>query len=165
MTTSSPLKVLCVGAGNMGRSHALAYHNIPEFEIAGIVTRSAGSREALNEELGGGYACFGDFHEALAKTSPDVVSISTYPDTHAEYAKNIIVGFARIDGVHLEPVGVDALLEQGQHDRVHVLTAAAPQNHDALRTLEELLRPREPRLIQRPALCRLARLFRPSPTR
>ena len=71
----------------MGRSHALAYHNIPEFEIAGIVTRSAGSREALNEELGGGYACFGDFHEALAATSPDVVSISTYPDTHAEFAK------------------------------------------------------------------------------
>lgn len=70
----------------MGRSHALAYHQIEGFEICGIVTRSAGSRDALNEELGGGYAGFGDFYEALEATKPDAVSISTYPDTHAEYA-------------------------------------------------------------------------------
>ncbi len=79
-------KILCVGAGNMGRSHALAYHNIPEFEIAGIVTRSATSREKLNAELGGGYALFSDFYEALEQTKPDAVSISTYPDTHAAFA-------------------------------------------------------------------------------
>lgn len=79
--------ILCVGAGNMGRSHALAYHNIPEFDIVGICTRSASSREALNEELGGGYELFGDFYEALEKTKPDAVSISTYPDTHAPFAK------------------------------------------------------------------------------
>ncbi len=79
-------KILCVGAGNMGRSHALAYHNIPEFEICGIVTRSHSSREKLNTELGGGYSLFGDFYEALKKTKPDAVSISTYPDTHAEFA-------------------------------------------------------------------------------
>ena len=70
----------------MGRSHALAYHRIEGFGICGIVTRSAGSREALNEELGGGYRLFGDFHEALAATKPDAVSISTYPDTHAGFA-------------------------------------------------------------------------------
>ncbi|MGJ8657260.1 MAG: Gfo/Idh/MocA family protein [Akkermansiaceae bacterium] len=79
--------ILCVGAGNMGRSHALAYHNIPEFNIAGIVTRSAASREKLNEELGGGYDLFSDFYEALEQTKPDAVSISTYPDTHAAFAK------------------------------------------------------------------------------
>lgn len=71
----------------MGRSHALAYHNIPEFNIAGIVTRSAASREKLNEELGGGYDLFSDFYEALEQTKPDAVSISTYPDTHAAFAK------------------------------------------------------------------------------
>lgn len=70
----------------MGRSHALAYHNIPGFEIAGICTRSAASREKLNAELGGGYALFDDFYQALAETGPDAVSISTYPDTHAPYA-------------------------------------------------------------------------------
>jgi predicted dehydrogenase len=71
----------------MGRSHALAYHRIPGFEICGIVTRSAESRAALNAELGGGYPTFSDFHEALRVTKPDAVSISTYPDTHAEYAE------------------------------------------------------------------------------
>ena len=90
------LKVLCVGAGHMGRSHALAYHKIPEFEIVGIVTRSPESRAALNAELGGGYAEFGDYEEALAATRPDVVAISTYPDTHRAYA---IAAFAA--GAHV----------------------------------------------------------------
>ncbi len=70
----------------MGRAHALAYHRISKFEIAGIVTRSAASRGKLNRELGGGYAEFGDFEAALAATRPEVVSLSTYPDTHAVYA-------------------------------------------------------------------------------
>ena len=83
---SKPIRVLCVGAGNMGRSHALAYHRLPGFEIVGLVTRSAESRRKLNQELGGAYAEFGDFHEALKATRPDAVSISSYPDTHAEYA-------------------------------------------------------------------------------
>jgi len=51
---SEKLKVLCVGAGHMGRSHALAYHRIEDYGIVGIVTRSPESRGALNEELGGG---------------------------------------------------------------------------------------------------------------
>ncbi len=80
------IRILCAGAGNMGRSHALAYHQIDGFQIVGIVTRSVGSREKLDKELGGGHAGFSDFHEALRETKPDAVSISTYPDTHAEYA-------------------------------------------------------------------------------
>jgi len=70
----------------MGRSHALAYHQIEDYEIVGLVTRSPESRGALNKELGGGYAEFGDYAEALAATKPDVVAISTYPDTHKDYA-------------------------------------------------------------------------------
>ncbi len=81
-----PIRVLCVGAGHMGRSHALAYHQLEGFSICGLVTRSASSREALNAELGGGYDLFSDYYEALAATKPDAVSISTFPDTHADYA-------------------------------------------------------------------------------
>ncbi len=80
------IRVLCVGAGHMGRSHALAYHHLAGFEICGLVTRSPASRATLNAELGGGYPEFADFHEALRQTQPDAVAISTYPDTHAEYA-------------------------------------------------------------------------------
>ncbi|PAZ03035.1 MAG: oxidoreductase, partial [Opitutia bacterium AMD-G3] len=82
---ASPIRILCVGAGHMGRSHALAYHKLPGFQIVGLVTRSAASRAKLNQELGGGYPEFADFHEALQATKPDAVSISSYPDTHAEY--------------------------------------------------------------------------------
>jgi len=80
------VKILCVGAGHMGRSHAMAYHQLEGFEICGIVTRSSSSRESLNQELGGSYPLFSDFYQALAETRPDAVSISTYPDTHADYA-------------------------------------------------------------------------------
>lgn len=80
------IKILCAGAGHMGRSHALAYHNIPEFEIVGICTRLDGSGDRLNEELGHDYPLFQDYYEALKETKPDAVSISTYPDTHAAYA-------------------------------------------------------------------------------
>ena len=35
------IKVLVAGLGNMGRSHALAYHQDSAFEIVGLVNRSA----------------------------------------------------------------------------------------------------------------------------
>ncbi len=83
--TSSPLRVLVVGCGNMGASHAKAYHQLGDFQIVGLVSRGAASRERLSAALGG-YPTFGDYFQALAETRPDVVSINTYPETHAEYA-------------------------------------------------------------------------------
>lgn len=79
------LRVLVVGCGNMGSSHATAYHNLDGFEICGIVSTGK-SKEVLNEKLGGGYPLYSSFDEALAATTPDAVCISTYPDTHEEYA-------------------------------------------------------------------------------
>ena len=81
-----PLRVLVVGCGNMGASHARAYHRMPEFEVAGVVSRGALSRGALAAELGG-VAQFGGCEEALLATRPDVVSINTYPETHGPYAR------------------------------------------------------------------------------
>ena len=86
---TSPLRVLVAGCGNMGASHARAYHKMPEFEIVGVVSRGAGSRHAIGQELGG-LAEFSDYYEALKATKPDVVSINTYPETHAAYAKAAI---------------------------------------------------------------------------
>jgi len=79
------VRVLVVGCGNMGSSHAKAYHNLDGFEICGIVSRGK-SKEVLNGKLGGGYPLFDDFDAALEKTKPDAVSISTYPDTHEAMA-------------------------------------------------------------------------------
>ncbi|EDM27539.1 probable Myo-inositol 2-dehydrogenase [Lentisphaera araneosa HTCC2155] len=92
------IKVLVVGCGNMGRSHALAYHALNDFDICGIVSRGA-SKEKLNEELGGDYPLFSDYHQALKETQADAVCISTYPDTHEEYA---LAAFAAGAHVFLE---------------------------------------------------------------
>jgi len=83
----TPLKVLVVGCGNMGKSHARAYHKMKEYKIVGLVSR--------REELGG-YPCFGSYEEALTTTQPDVVSINTYPDTHAAYVKMALAADAHI---------------------------------------------------------------------
>ncbi len=82
----SPLRVLVAGCGNMGASHARAYHKMPEFEIVGLVSRGPESRAKLSQELGG-LPEFSDYYEALKATKPDVVSINTYPETHAPYAR------------------------------------------------------------------------------
>lgn len=79
------IKVLVVGCGNMGASHAIAYQNTEGFEICGIVSTGK-SKEILNDRLGGGYPLFSDYAEALARTQPDAVCISTYPDTHEAFA-------------------------------------------------------------------------------
>ena len=82
-----PVKVLVVGCGNMGKSHAKAYHSMEGFEIVGLVSRGEKSRQDLIEILGHDYPQFSDYAEALEQTKPDAVSINTYPDTHAEYTK------------------------------------------------------------------------------
>jgi len=84
-----PLRVLVVGCGNMGGSHARAYHRMPEFEIVGLVSRGPASRGVLGRELGG-LPEFGDYREALQATGPDVVSINTYPETHGAFARAAI---------------------------------------------------------------------------
>ncbi len=76
----------------MGTSHARAYHALSDdFEIVGLVSRGPESRERLSRELGG-RATFADFETAYAETRPDVVSINTYPDTHAAIARTALAG-------------------------------------------------------------------------
>lgn len=89
------LKTLVVGCGNMGISHARAYHKLNDFEIVGLVSRKPESRERLSKELGG-LPTFADFDIALAQTKPNVVSINTYPDTHAEYVRKSLEAGAHV---------------------------------------------------------------------
>lgn len=78
----NPVRTLVVGLGNMGMSHAKAYHENPGFEIVGLANRS-------KPTLPGGfdaYPFFETFEEALAATIPDLVCVATYTDTHVDYA-------------------------------------------------------------------------------
>ncbi|RUM24241.1 gfo/Idh/MocA family oxidoreductase [Rhizobium vallis] len=83
MNQEKPIRVLVAGLGNMGRSHALAYHNNPGFEIVGLVNRSTPAQLAPELEQ---YTIHPDFMTALAELKPDLCSINTYSDSHADYA-------------------------------------------------------------------------------
>src|SRR5688572_23763685 len=119
-----PLRVLIVGCGQMGSSHARAYQAMPEFDIAGLVSRGAASRHRLNAELGGGHTEFSDYRDALVQTRPDAVCISTYTETHADYA------IAALDaGAHVfleKPVAVT------NEDCARVIAAARRANRALL---------------------------------
>ncbi|WP_299685871.1 Gfo/Idh/MocA family oxidoreductase [uncultured Tateyamaria sp.] len=75
------MRVVVAGLGNMGRSHALAYHVHPDAKIVGLVNRSD---VALPEALRA-YPRLATFDEGLA-LGPDIVCIATYSDSHADYA-------------------------------------------------------------------------------
>ncbi len=84
---SSRLRVLVVGCGNMGTSHARAYHCMAgDFEIVGLVSRGQESRRRLNTEFEPRYPEYSSFADALGHAQPDAVCISTYSETHADYA-------------------------------------------------------------------------------
>jgi predicted dehydrogenase len=87
---SDTIRVLNVGAGFMASLHAKAYEKLDGVENVGIVTRSIGSSEKLASELSGDIPRFTDFVEALEKTSPTAVAISTYTDSHYHYVSTAL---------------------------------------------------------------------------
>ncbi|KAH8891515.1 putative oxidoreductase [Thozetella sp. PMI_491] len=78
----TPLSVVVVGLGQMGHSHALAYHQNAGYKIIGLVSRNPAKKlpDVLKE-----YPVFSTLDEALA-LKPNVVSINTHTATHADYA-------------------------------------------------------------------------------
>ncbi|SEP74245.1 Predicted dehydrogenase [Faunimonas pinastri] len=77
----APLRVGIIGLGQMGRSHALAYHANPGFEIVAMANRSAPD---LPGDLRA-YPLSTDV-DAVFAAKPDLVSVNTYSDAHADLA-------------------------------------------------------------------------------
>src|SRR6056297_509877 len=92
--SQNPLNILVVGCGNMGTSHARAYHKLDNINIVGLVSRGD-SKKGLSDELGG-LPLFDDYETALAETNPDAVCIGTYPGTHAEYSVKALEAGAHV---------------------------------------------------------------------
>ena len=83
-TMPKKVRILVIGLGNMGLSHAEAYRQIDGFEIVGIMSRSIKSKQLPpGYEI---YPRYEDLDEALEQTRPDAVSINSWPNTHASYA-------------------------------------------------------------------------------
>ncbi|MEM7694155.1 MAG: Gfo/Idh/MocA family oxidoreductase [Pseudomonadota bacterium] len=75
------LRVVIVGLGTMGQSHALAHHAAADAKIVALVNRSP---RAMPAPLAG-YPFLTDFDAALA-LKPDLVVIATHTDSHADLA-------------------------------------------------------------------------------
>jgi len=89
------VRVIVIGCGNMGSSHARAYHKLDGFDLVGLVDTKPDIRNMLSEELGG-IARFDDFDTALMATKPDAVAVCTYPGTHAELALKALESGAHV---------------------------------------------------------------------
>jgi len=74
-STAQRIRVLVVGLGTMGTSHARAYQAIKEFELVGpSATSRAAERHDLEAEFPG-LPRFDGIDEALATLRPDAVAI------------------------------------------------------------------------------------------
>lgn len=81
-TDHNRVRVLVAGLGNMGMSHAKAYQQNAGFEIVSLVNRSPlPLHESLND-----YSIEPDFKKSFDRVVPELVSVNTYSDSHAEYA-------------------------------------------------------------------------------
>src|SRR3954465_14498287 len=94
-STIQRIRVLVVGLGTMGISHARAYHAIDGFELAGLCTSRAAERPDLEAEFPD-LPRFERLDEALATLRPDAVAICTYTEHHAAMALQAIEAGAHV---------------------------------------------------------------------
>ena len=99
MSQPSPLgakqRVLVVGLGTMGLSHARAYHAIDGFELVGLCTRHAAERADLAAEFPD-VPRFDDLGVALEALKPDAVAICSYTEFHAAMATQALAAGAHV---------------------------------------------------------------------
>jgi predicted dehydrogenase len=94
-STAPRVRVLVVGLGTMGTSHARAYKAIDGFELAGLCTSRAADRDDLEAEFPG-LPRFERLEEALATLHPDAVAICTYTEHHAAMALRAFAAGAHV---------------------------------------------------------------------
>jgi predicted dehydrogenase len=90
-----PQRVLVVGLGTMGMSHARAYQAIDGFELAGLCTRNAAARGDLDQEFAG-LPRYEGLTEALQALRPDAVAICAYTEHHAPMALEALQAGAHV---------------------------------------------------------------------
>ncbi len=89
------LKVAVFGCGRHGREHHVArYAQVPEVELVAVVDPVAERARECAETYGG--AWFTDHREALAATSPELVSIVSPPVAHCEQALDCYAAGAHV---------------------------------------------------------------------
>jgi predicted dehydrogenase len=93
--TGSPQRVLVVGLGTMGMSHARAYQAIDGFDLVGLCTHNASGRADLDKAFPG-VPRFEGLAQALHTLKPDAVSINAYTEHHAPMALEALAAGAHV---------------------------------------------------------------------
>jgi predicted dehydrogenase len=88
-------RVLVVGLGTMGMSHARAYQAIAGFDLVGLCTRNATTRSDLDTEFPG-VPRYEGLSEALQALKPDAVAIAAYTEHHAPMALEALAAGAHV---------------------------------------------------------------------
>ncbi len=88
-------RVLVVGLGTMGLSHARAYQSIDGFDLVGLCTRNAASRHDLDQEFRH-LPRFEELGQALKALEPDAVAICAYTEHHASMALEALAAGAHV---------------------------------------------------------------------
>jgi predicted dehydrogenase len=95
VSETKSVRVLVVGLGTMGTSHARAYKAIDGFALVGLCTRNAAGRTDLDAEFAG-VPRFEDLGAALAAVKPDAVAIAAYTEHHAAMALQALQAGAHV---------------------------------------------------------------------
>jgi predicted dehydrogenase len=83
------LRIAIIGCGKVADQHVQAIHRIPDCKIVAVCDREPLMAEQLGERFGIS-ACFPDLRELLHGASPDVVHITTPPQSHYSLAKQCL---------------------------------------------------------------------------
>jgi predicted dehydrogenase len=83
------LKIAIVGCGKIADQHVQAVQRIPDCVIVGLCDRESLMAKQLGERFGVG-ACFSDLRDMLQVSTPDVVHITTPPQSHYSIAKQCL---------------------------------------------------------------------------
>jgi len=88
-STSRTLRIALIGCGKVADQHVQAIQRIPDCIIVGLCDRELLMAKQLGERTGV-TTCFSDLPEMLQTTRPDVVHITTPPQSHFPVAKQCL---------------------------------------------------------------------------
>ena len=89
------LHIAVIGCGKVADQHVQAIHRIADCEIVAVCDRELLMAKQLGERFGVS-ACFSDLREMLDAASPDVIHITTPPQSHFALAKQCLESGAHV---------------------------------------------------------------------
>src|SRR5438309_10776625 len=89
------LKIAIVGCGKIAEQHMLAIRRLADCKIVSLCDRELLMAKQLGERFGIS-GCFSDLKEMLQSTSPDVVHITTPPQSHYPLARQCLESGAHV---------------------------------------------------------------------